>query len=142
MKWLGLRECLQLDRESASPPAKCGVVRHGQIDLQQKEQRVDKSLSLAQWQVIDFAHKQGAADGSISIDQGATAPGSLVRVEPAVNGVSIKPERDASSRDEGGGILAMVTDAVLGFGGLCHGRLSLSASLHPSTFMQQSRKAV
>ena len=48
-------------------------------------------MSLAKWEMVDLANKQGRHNSSVSINEGAASTGGKFSVEPVINGVRIKP---------------------------------------------------
>ena len=86
----------------------------------------------------DFAEHQTTRYSSTGIQVGP-APGiRLTVIDPVLAGMGVKPDGEATGINEGGGILAPVTEAVFGTGGFLFHTKRLPAALPPSTVMQQS----
>jgi hypothetical protein len=106
-------------------------MRHRQIKLKHLGNRADHPLSLSQRKMKDLTKSQRAEYGSISIDARPTATRRCLVIDPGVAGTSIKPDREATAINEGGGILIPVTGAVLGFGIFVLHKIRLPDLLHP-----------
>jgi hypothetical protein len=86
VKRLMLGRGRELDAELAGTAAEGGVVRDRQIDLQQQEQGANQALSLPKREVVGFAQKQSAQDGSIAIELRAAGACGRQMIEPAIDG--------------------------------------------------------
>lgn len=90
----------------------------------------------------NFAKHQTAFYSSISIKVGSAYGTRLIVINPLVTRLRIKPDSEATAIDESSGILAPVTEAVLGTGCFLFHTKRLPATLPPSTVMQHSLEAV
>jgi hypothetical protein len=86
----------------------------------------------------NFAEHQTAGYSSIGIQVGPASGIRLIVVNPLVTRSSVKPYGEATAINESGGILAPVTEAVLGSGRFLFHTKRLPAGPLPSTFLQQS----
>ena len=86
----------------------------------------------------NFAKHQAAHYSSISIQVGPASGIRLIVIDPLMARSDVKPNGEATAIDEGSGILAPVTEAVLGSGGFLFHTKRLPAGPLPSLLMQQS----
>ena len=105
------------------------------------DEGADKPLSLPQWQMEYFAKHQAAHYSSIGIKVRSASRTRLIVIDPLVTRLSVKPDGEATAINESSGILAPVTEAVLGSGGFLFHTKRLPAGPLPSILMQQSYSA-
>ena len=90
----------------------------------------------------NFAKHQTADYGSIGIQVGPASGIRLIVIDPLMTRFNVKPDGKATPILESSGILAPVTEAVLGSGCFLFHTKRLPAGPLPSMFMQQSCDAV
>jgi hypothetical protein len=117
-------------------------MRDRQINPKQMDEGTDKPLSLPERQMENFAKHQTTRYSSIGIQVGPASGISLTVIDPVLAGMGVKPDGEATAINESGGILAPVTEAVLGTGCFLFHTKRLPAGPLPSTVMQQSSSHV
>jgi hypothetical protein len=86
----------------------------------------------------DFAKHQTARYSSIGICVGPASGIRFIVIDPVVTRLRVKPDGEATAINESSGILAPVTEAVVGTGCLLFHTKRLPVSPLPSLLMQQS----
>ena len=72
-------------------------MRDWQIQVHQLKKGADQSVSRALREMINSLEQEHTLEASIAIGARLAAPAGLSVIEPGLNGVFIKPERDATS---------------------------------------------